>query len=100
MDRFDILQPLQFVLVFSARWPATNSDARLGATHALPNTITVEPASQTARIRGLTLVGQALAFRAARALSLLTLEVENLGATEIALITAAIRENIRLLQYA
>ena len=57
------------------------------------------PASQTARIRGLTLVGQALAFRAARALSLRTLEVENLGAAEIALITAAIRENIRLLQY-
>tara|TARA_R110002096_G_C14207292_1_gene689583 strand:+ start:166 stop:312 length:147 start_codon:yes stop_codon:yes gene_type:complete len=48
----------------------------------------------------LTLVGQALAFRAARALSLRTLEVENLGAAEIALITAAIRENIRLLQYA
>lgn len=58
-----------------------------------------DAASQTARIRGLTLVGQALAFRAARALSLRTLEREDLGAQEIALITTAIRENIRLLQY-
>jgi TetR/AcrR family transcriptional regulator, regulator of cefoperazone and chloramphenicol sensitivity len=57
------------------------------------------PASQTARIRGLTLLGQALAFRAARALSLQTLELESLGAKEIALITTSIRENIRLLKY-
>ncbi|MEH6409736.1 MAG: CerR family C-terminal domain-containing protein [Hyphomonas sp.] len=57
------------------------------------------PASQSARIRGMTLVGQALAFRAARALSLRTLELEDLGAKEITLITATIRENIRLLQY-
>lgn len=58
------------------------------------------PASQTARIRGMTLIGQALAFRAARALSLRALELDTLGTKEIALITASIRENIRLLQYA
>ena len=58
------------------------------------------PESQSARIRGLTLVGQALTFRVALALSLRTLEVETLGDKEITLITASIRENIRLLQYA
>lgn len=58
------------------------------------------PASQAARFRGLTLVGQALTFRAARALSLRILEVENLGDKGSPLITASIRENIRLLQYA
>ncbi len=57
------------------------------------------PGSQTARIRGLTLVGQALAFRAARALSLRTLEREDLGPEEIASITSSIREHIRLLRY-
>lgn len=57
------------------------------------------PASQLARVRGLTLIGQAVTFRAARALSLRTLELETLGAKEITLITTTIRENIRLLQY-
>lgn len=57
------------------------------------------PESQTARIRGLTLVGQALAFRAARTLSLRTLDLETLGVREITLITTSIRENIRLLQH-
>lgn len=55
--------------------------------------------SPTARIRGLTLIGQALAFRAARALSLRTLELEDLGTEEIALIKTSIRENIRLFLY-
>lgn len=58
-----------------------------------------DAASQTARIRGMTLVGQALAFRAARALSLRTLELDSLGILEITLITATIRQNIRLLEH-
>jgi AcrR family transcriptional regulator len=57
------------------------------------------PGSLTSRIRGLTLLGQALAFRAARALSLRTLELEDLGAEEITLITSSIREHIRLLRH-
>lgn len=55
--------------------------------------------SPTARIRGLTLIGQALAFRAARALSLRTLELEDLRAEEITLIKTSIREHIRLFRH-
>ena len=57
------------------------------------------PGSRASRVRGLTLLGQALAFRAARALSLRTLEREDLGPEEIVSITSLIRENIRLLQH-
>ncbi|MFN7169307.1 MAG: CerR family C-terminal domain-containing protein [Pannonibacter sp.] len=57
------------------------------------------PGSQTARIRGLTLVGQALAFRAARALSLRTLELEDIGTDEIARISDSICEHIRLFRH-
>lgn len=57
------------------------------------------PGSRTARFRGITLIGQALIFRAARALSMRTLELEEMGPEEIAHITSAIREHIRLFRH-
>ncbi len=56
-----------------------------------------EPGSKRARLRALTLVGQALVFRTARALTLRTLETDRLDQADIALVTALIRENIRML---
>lgn len=56
-----------------------------------------EPDSKRARLRALTLVGQALVFRTARALTLRTIETDRLDPADIALATALIRENIRLL---
>ncbi len=56
-----------------------------------------EPDSKRARLRALTLVGQALVFRTARALTLRTLGTDRLDLADIALATALIRENIRLL---
>lgn len=56
-----------------------------------------EPGSKRARLRALTLVGQALVFRTARALTLRTLETDQLEQADIALATTLIRENIRLL---
>lgn len=57
------------------------------------------PASSKARVRAMTLIGQALAFRAARALSLKMLEKKKLTESELLIISATIRENIRLLEY-
>ncbi|NOX95869.1 MAG: CerR family C-terminal domain-containing protein [Alphaproteobacteria bacterium] len=56
-----------------------------------------EPGSKRAQLRALTLVGQALVFRTARALTLRTLGTDRLNQTDIALATTLIRENIRLL---
>ena len=56
-----------------------------------------EPGSKRAQLRALTLVGQALVFRTARALTLRTLGTDHLDQSDIALATTLIRENIRLL---
>jgi AcrR family transcriptional regulator len=56
-----------------------------------------DPASPISKVRGMTLVGQALAFRAARALSLKMMEKERITPSDLLLITTTIRENIRLL---
>jgi AcrR family transcriptional regulator len=56
-----------------------------------------EPGSKRARLRALTLVGQALVFRTARALTLRTLGNDRLDQADIALATTLIREHIRLL---
>lgn len=55
-----------------------------------------EPGSKRANSRALTLIGQVFVFRAARALALRTLQTDNIKQEDVALISAIIRENIRL----
>lgn len=57
------------------------------------------PGSPASRVRGMTLVGQALAFRAARALSLRLMQKDSIAASDLSVISATIRENIRLFEH-
>ena len=57
------------------------------------------PSSPKSKVRGMTLIGQALAFRAARALSLKMMEKDKFSASDLTIISATIKENIRLFEY-